>query len=98
MCRYGVKSGMTFHTLRHTLNTEAARLGFSAKTLQLLGGWKMADHYSHMAGTDKKKPLERVARHMERALSNAGRTLGGGPKVTPEVTPESRKIGGAARI
>lgn len=68
---YGVERGVTFHTLRHTMNTEAARLGFEPKVRQLLSGHKtmaMTDRYTHLSGHDKKKPLEKLARHMERQI------------------------------
>lgn len=71
---YGVKHGITFHTLRHTLNTEAARLGFSKETVQLMGGWKttaMAAHYVHQSGNEKRKPLERIAKHVQKMLREA---------------------------
>lgn len=80
---YGVQRGITFHTLRHTMNTLSAVEGFSPQVRKLLSGHKtlaMTEHYTHMAAAGKRKPLEQLARTWAAQLKSSQKSF---PKSFP---------------
>jgi integrase len=79
----GKRDRVSFHTLRHTAATFAARRGTPVKDLQLLFGWKtpsMVFRYAHGDEAIQRQAVEGVAQAL----------LGEPAKVIPLVRKETR--------
>src|SRR5205823_1373292 len=56
-------SGVTYHTLRHTMATELVRMGVSPETRDRAMGWRdpqTSRTYTHLVPVDEIAPLEQL--------------------------------------
>jgi len=81
---YGrAKGGVTFHTIRHTMATWLARLGYGgALHAALMGHLSEATtrKYTHLSGIDQVAPLERLGEALPMAEAFAGPVAGLAPQ------------------
>lgn len=64
---WGKANGVTYHSLRHTMATELARMGVPEALRTRVMGWRdpqTAKIYTHMVPTDEEAPLEALGRRM----------------------------------
>ena len=64
---WGRAKGVTYHSLRHTMATELARMGVPEALRTRVMGWRdpqTAKIYTHMVPTDEELPLEELGRRM----------------------------------
>lgn len=79
---WGKAAGVTFHSLRHTMATELARMGLSEVLRTRVMGWanaSTASIYTHMAAADEAAPLEALGVRMPLADvigAPVGKTVG----------------------
>lgn len=64
---YGVKAGVTFHTIRHTMATMLAEMGVPEKLREAVMDQTQdtIQGYTHMAPAHEKKPLAQLARRLK---------------------------------
>lgn len=64
---WGRAKGVTYHSLRHTMATELARMGVPEALRTRVMGWRdpqTAKIYTHMVPTDEEAPLEELGKRM----------------------------------